>query len=847
MQSEKQMLRRGYYRCIFLVMVFLNIVSNVFAEHRQDSLLVVADSIMLKELTITALKPVSVHGDTIIYDVSAFSVPEGSHLRELLQRLPGIEVSADGNIRAQGVQISYLLLNGRDFFSANRSVMLDNLPVDALLNVRVYERVQEDEEDTGMRARTEHVMDLTTEPSKSKGWFVDFTGAGGYNNRYSGNASASHFDDVWQNMLTLSSDNLPQTFGIGESFYEKVERTLQEGDSRHHNFSTIIGRKSGAWETSGSAYYSSGVTTRGAESLTENLLTKNHLFSRSSSSGEDRTHNVTTNFHLERRDSMTTITIDPQFSWSKGWGFGDDLLVSSSSRPIADVLTNSLLQSSTEDLLNRQSIHSSNNFQMWNALVNAHLRRRLGRHGRTFTASASWELNDLSSHVSTESSIEYYNPRSYQNQIRHSDSPDRDWKARLHMSWIEPLSSQVKLKAEYGVSYRHESMKQDVYTETDRSDSLSKYADYDYVTQSARLLMQWSPSDRLYLSLGGQYNPVRTNTRYVKNKMNIDTVRTVHKWAPEFNFYYRSDNGWNFTVNYSGVSRQPSLLNLLPIKDDSDPLHIREGNPGLKPSFLHQVSSTFFWFEPESQTQLNLQIQGQWEYNAIVDVVDVDGKTGVRHTSYDNVDGCRQVGGIWTMSTNFYPNSCWTLDFQGDLNIVRRVGLQERHRSNNDLTPPTPASPFTTQQSLLRQYMSLQWRLGSFSIKPYAFFSYNGLRAYSIDVNPADLWLVGTGLICLYETNNGWSAGIDASRQSRRGYVDAVDNDDEWLIDFEVAYSFLKGRAAEVRFQACDLLRQHNLSRSVTSATERMEATYPLSITNYLLLSFTYRFSVMGK
>lgn len=840
------MQKRSYYRCIFVLMMFLNIVNDAFAENRQDSLLVVADSIMLKELTITALKPISMYGDTIVYDVSAFSVPEGSHLRELLQRLPGIEVNADGNIRAQGVPISYLLLNGRDFFSNNRSVMLDNLPVDALLNVRVYERVQEDEEDTGMRARTEHVMDLTTEPNKSSGWFVDLTGAGGYENRYSGNASASHFDEIWQNMLTLSSDNLPQTFGIGESFYEKIERTLQEGDSRHHNFSTIIGRKSGEWETSGSAYYSAGVTNRGAESLTETLLSKNHLFSRSSSSGEDRTHNVTTSFHLERRDSMTTITIDPQLSWSKGWGFGDDLLVSSS-RPITDVLTNSLLLSSKENLLNRQTAHSTNKYQMWNALVNAHLRRRLGRSGRTFTATASWELNDLSSQMSTESQIEYYDPHTNHNQYRHSESPDRDWKARLHMAWIEPLSRQLKLKAEYGVSYRHESMKQDVYNESNRLDSLSKNADYDYITRSARLLMQWSPSERFYMSLGGQYNPVRSNTRYVKNRMKIDTVRTVYNWAPEFNFYYRSDNGWNITVNYSGVSRQPSLLNLLPIKDDSDPLHIREGNPGLKPSFLHQIGGTFFWFEPNSQTQLNLQVQGQWEYNAIVDVVDVDGKTGVRHTSYDNVDGCRQVGGTWAMSTNFVPDSYWTLDFQGDLNIVRRVGLQERHLSNTSVTGSVPASPFTTQQSLLRQYVSLQWRPGPFSIKPYAFCSYNGLRAYSIDVNPADLWLLGTGVICLYETNNGWSAGIDASRQSRRGYVDAVDNDDEWLIDFEVAYAFLKGRAAEVRFQACDLLRQHNLSRSVTSATERMEATYPLSITNYLLLSFTYRFSVMGK
>ena len=786
----------------------------------------------MRELTVTALQPVSMHGDTLVYDVSAFPVPEGSRLRELLRRLPGVEVNADGSIRAQGISITYLLLNGRDFFSGNRSIVLDNLPADALLDIRVYERVQEDEEDTGMRARTEHVMDLTTEPDKSRGWLADLTGAGGYRERYSGNASASHFDDVWQNMVTFSVDNLPQTFGIGDSFYEKVERTIQEGDSRHRNFSVIVGRKSGAWETSGSAYYTGAVTQRGTESLTENLLTKTPLFSHASTTGKDRAHNLMANFHIERYDSMTTITFDPQISWSKGRGEGDDLLVSST-RPLKDV--QDWRTASSPYLINRQTVHAANNYHAWYAGMNAHLRRRLSARGRALTATASWEYNKLSTHMSTMSVIDYFLTASKSQQLRYSDYPDHDWNARLRLAWIEPLTRHLKFKAEYGITYRHEEMKQNVYADSVFSSSLSKDAVYDYVTRSSRLLLQWSPSDRLYLSIGGQYNPVHSETHYVKNKVKIDTLRTVYNWAPELNFYYRSNRDWNFTANYSGTSRQPSLLDLLPVVDDSDPLRLRVGNPGVKPSFVHQLTGAFFWFEPKSQTQLNLQLQGQWEYNTITEVVSVDKLLGIQRTSVDNVNGCRQIGGTWSMATGFVPDSRWTFDLQGDLNIVRRVGLQ------------STMEEFTTQQALLRQYLALQWHPGIFSIKPYAFFSYNGLRAYQINVNPADLWLVGTGMIARMETENGWSVAVDASRQSRRGYVDAVDNDDEWLVDLEVAYAFMRGRAAELRFQACDLLRQHNLSRSVTTATERMEATYPHSVTHYLLMSFTYRFSLMGK
>ena len=143
--------------------------------------------------------------------------------------------------------------------------------------------------------------------------------------------------------------------------------------------------------------------------------------------------------------------------------------------------------------------------------------------------------------------------------------------------------------------------------------------------------------------------------------------------------------------------------------------------------------------------------------------------------------------------------------------------------------------------------IGLQWHPGIVSVKPYGFCSYNGVRTRLLSKDPSNLWLLGVGLLFRLESLNGWSAAIDASRQSRRGFTEAVDNDDEWLVDFEVAYAFLKGRSAEVRLQVCDLLRQHSFARTATSAAERVEATYPHSVTNYILLSFTYRFSLMGR
>lgn len=841
-------MRRPLLLALMSVIVLFCSAIDAFSREHEDSLLVVADSVTLRELTVTAIRPVRMLGDTLVYDVAAFPVPEGSRLRELLRRLPGVEVTADGGILAQGKTVTCLLLNGRDFFSGNRAIVLDNLPSDVLLDVRVYDRVQQDEEDTGMRASTEHVMDLTTEPDKSRGWFADLTAAGGYRKRYSLNANASRFDEEWQNLITVSQDNLPQTFGIGESFYEKIDRTVQANDSRHRTASVVLGRKKGPWETTGSAYYTEARTTIGSESMTENFLSSGRLYSRSSSLGDERSYNVIGNLHLERRDSMTTITFDPQLSWSKGHG-DTDVYAASAERALGDI-KNWTSADYSPYLLNHQSSHYAQRYNSWNALLDARLRRRLSRRGRTVTASAAWELNRMSLFSSSLSSTIY--PREqildnkYQRQLRYSDSPDNDWQARLRLAWIEPLGRQLRLKAEYGISYRHEHISQPVYADSVYAPKLSKEATYEYVTQNARLLLQWSPSDRLFVSVGGQYNPVRSHTRYIKNTLHIDTLRTVYNWSPELNFYYRSLHDWYISAQYSGSSRQPSLLSLLPIVDDTDPLQVRVGNPGLRPSFVHRLASTFFWFDPKSQTQFKIEGQGQWEVNAFADVVDVDDKRGIRRTSVENVNGCWQAGGNWLISSNFVQDSPWTLDLQGDINFTRRVGLQERKAGNIPQSDDDRAT-FSTRETVLRQYLSLQWQPGALSLKPYGFFSYNGIRAHQIDISPADLWFVGVGMVCRWETSHGWSAAIDASRQSRRGYVDAVDNDDEWLVDLELAYSFLRGRAAELRLQACDLLRQHNLSRTTTTAMGRVEATYPHSVTHYILLSFTYRFSLMGK
>ena len=79
-------------------------------------------------------------GDTLVYNASAFNVPDGSMLDALVRQLPGAEIKSNGDIYINGKKIDYLTLNGKDFFKGNNKIMLDNLPHYTVQNLKVYKR-----------------------------------------------------------------------------------------------------------------------------------------------------------------------------------------------------------------------------------------------------------------------------------------------------------------------------------------------------------------------------------------------------------------------------------------------------------------------------------------------------------------------------------------------------------------------------------------------------------------------------------------------------------------------------------------------------------------------------------
>lgn len=95
----------------------------------------------LQGVTVKATKiKMVMHGDTIVYNADAFNLAEGSMLDALVARLPGTRLTRDGQIFVNGRLVKSLLVNGRDFFSGNPKMALENLPSYTVSKIKVYDR-----------------------------------------------------------------------------------------------------------------------------------------------------------------------------------------------------------------------------------------------------------------------------------------------------------------------------------------------------------------------------------------------------------------------------------------------------------------------------------------------------------------------------------------------------------------------------------------------------------------------------------------------------------------------------------------------------------------------------------
>lgn len=809
-----------------------------------------SDSVAMRELVVSARrKPVWLEGDTLVFDVASFHVSDGGKLKELLKELPGIEVMNDGRIVANGKEVVRILLNGKDFFKDNKQVVLENIPAEILSEIKLYRKQTEQEERTGVALGDgEQVIDVQTLPDKDNGWFGDLVGAGGSEKRFVGNLSLSQFNDKWQNMISTTADNLPSSFGLGDSYTDKLYRAPNISDADKRSFNAIVTRMNEDWEVSGTFYYNKGRVKSGQQTFSENYLQQPASFIESRSKGSNESNSLSSTVDIRKRSDRLTCFLSPSMTYNKASSEYQYVSVNSQWTDVGDDETQ-------YSQINRNDMNDEMYNRVLSLSLSGGLNLAFNKKGRNLDFTFNLSYGNQEEHYSSQSTVFYNLLEKNEKTFRFSDNPADNNSFRFQILYTEPVAEHLKLQVEYNIQQDRDEVNQYV-TDLDEllgqkpgvidwlpSDSLSKYADTKYLMHTCRAVLQYADGP-LRMTAGVLLAPQTLKLNYRKNRHWIDTLQQLTSVAPELVLYYRKPNSWNWSFSYFGRNEQPSIFSLLPIMDDTNPLRCYMGNAGLRPTFNHSLTTTFFSFQIESQRQVNLSVNIAVLQNDVTQKTYYNEQTGSSLTIPENVSGNWNLGSQMNFSTSFVAFPQWYLEWQEEFAYTRRKAFQT---IVSDDGFDEASSAYRVDTYTLTHYLAVQYKWRFLDVKPYSYMTCR-VQNSELDLKGSTAYYrFGYGAMLRYNWAGGIDIALDIYNNCRRGFMDASLNGDEFVCDLEFSYTFLKDKSAEIRFQAFDLFDQVRTVNGTSDVTSRSEIHYNEGVNSYFLLGFTYRFGLFGK
>lgn len=889
---------------------------------------------LLSSATVTAAASrVEQKEDTTIFNASAYRTPEGSTLESLVKQLPGVEVDDDGSIKWNGKTVKEFLINGKDFFKGDTQTAMKNLPTELVSKIKAYDKKSDYTEQTGIDDGEETtVLDIATKRELNQSLVSNVDVGYGNHDRYTGRFFATRFTDNTRITAFGSANNVndkgfggPRGFGGGGG---GLVATKNAG----LDFSWENGkqkREAGRLELGGNVRYRHTNSDNLSTSNSETFLTSgsSSSFSNSWSHSVNKSTSVNSDWRLQwNPDSMTNITFRPSYSYSESHNNGtsrsatfndDPYNIDGMSNPLDSIfaenakLRNPALYALMVNTNNRLSLGSSYSHSVSGSL---NMVRRLNSKGRNISLRARAGYTTSKSRSFSISHINYGDNSdkqgSFLNQFASTPSKNYNYSARF--GYVEPLGKNWYGEVRYEFSYKYsdsdrsrynlDSLAYDPYSslypqytsygdETNyptigslpTSDEVlnyvrdlnnSQYATYKYFDHTATVGVRYN-SSTIRFNAGIDFNPEKTKMAYNRPGQNIDTLitRNVFKVSPQVRFRYQFSKTNQLEVRYRGSSSQPSMTDLLPVVDDSDPLSISMGNPGLKPSWSNTLRINYNGYNATRQQGIMTGIDFSQTNNSVSNRMVYDESTGVRYMRPDNINGNWNGRGMFMFNSAIGKQKLFNISTFTSFNYDNAVGYVSRLDNESAsaartlaylLTTPSTVSKVsrsydnysnifnsanseknTTRTFSIDENLNASYRASWFDVGLLGRLNYQHARATVQDNANMDTWNFAYGANANFNFDFGLSISTDIRMNSRRGYSDASMNTNELLWNAQIAQSFLKNRSLTLSIQFYDILQQQSTISRTLSATQRTDS-WSNAINSYFMVHVIYKLNVFA-
>lgn len=691
----------------------------------------------LFEVVIKAAKaPMLIKGDTIEYDASTFKVPQGSTVEDLLRKLPGIEVDQQGSITADGKNVNRVTVDGKNFFGGDPKAATKNLPAEGIAKVQVFNDVTEEQKITGQRRiNSDKAMNLELKEEFKKGGFGKIVAGLGTEETKEIKGNYNKFDSKNQFSVIGSLTNTGRN-GLSWNDYQdfKGSNSFNWGDDGDFGFSNggsfrfvIFDDGEDDDITGASSFFGSDnygfpkKASAGVNYNYDNKRTKlssmyfydlNQLFSNAyrtqnllypvdpyntldTSSRDNKKMSHRLELRLEQEiDSSSSIVVKLNQSFgNRNTVIGTDLHnYDVYEKPLSDQFSNSDV---TGNATNSQ-----------NVMI---YRKKFRKKGRNMGLSTSYIRNNTERASSLQSRNDFYSLASIidsvgsLNQNYNTNQTVNTFKANV--LWSEPLTKKIVWRSFYNFANSHTDYSRLVGDYENNILITNQFLSRDFINTNAYNRLGSSlvyNYEGVTVNIGGAFQEIFLNSELTRLDSFSTANRNVyHDWIPNVELEYELRNGFEASVNYNRWVSAPNYKDLLPIVDNTNPLFIRLGNPGLQPKRTNEVGISIRKFNRLNFTNLYARFSYSYNETDVIYSTEIDSRR-VNTTLPINVNGTRSANGNLNygfpiVKNKFTINIGYNYNYRQDKTLVNGISDQPQTSTHgfNLRTNLTPIDNFT--------------------------------------------------------------------------------------------------------------------------------------------------------
>ena len=796
---------------------------------------------LLGEVSVVAVKtPIKVMEDTVEYNADSYHTQPNAVVEDLLKRLPGVEVGTDGAITANGKTVSKILIDGKEFFSDDPQVASKNLPANMVDKLQVVDRKSDMARLTGVDdGEDETVINLTFKKGMNQGWFGTAEGGYGSDDRYMGSFNVNRFWDGNQITILVNFNNTNQ-IGFTDSNGNRFRRFggnrgITESRALGLNFN--IGKEE-IIRIGGDIMWSNTDANSTTRQDREYQLEPS-TYSKIRKATRDRGNNFRGDFRiLWKPDSFNTLEFRPNFSYNHNNSNNSELT--------------SYFNHSMDKVSDNTSLSSSkgNSYEAGGRLIYSHNFKK--HKGRSFSVSGQYRFsNVIEKETSVNDFIRYImeeDPDNTQDdsELLNQYTDNHTWsnQAMGQFTWTEPLGNVANgnfLTFAYRANYRWNNADKLVYNIPDEYDldifpPVGEEPDPDYSNRYRN--NYFNQNIRLgYKKVGANTNfeaglalvPQMSKSIYLDNA-DKNISRWVVNYAPFLRYRYKFSKRSSIQANYRGQSSQPSMSQLQPVLDISNPTNKVQGNPNLDPSFSHNINVRFQDFNMESQRSIMLMADAQVTQNSIISKTTYD-DYGSRLTEYVNVNGVWN-GRLMNMFSMPLRNKLWSVSNHIFANVQHNVGFNNGVKNNS--------TSFSVRES-----PGITFRPDNFELELRPNYTLQTTHNSVQKTANQTVHRYGGRFDGTYYTPWGLTFQTDINYSATSGYASGYDTR-SWIWNATLSQQFLRSKALTLAIKVYDILNQrNNISRNVNA--NYIEDSEYNSLNRYFMVTLSYRFNSFGK